>query len=247
MQDQSKYKPSISLVFPLYKDEGTVREMTEKARKVLSEISSRYEIIMVDDGSPDRSGEIADQLAREYPEVRAFHHPTNIGYGRALQTALKNVGDVEWVCMTDGDDQYDVRELYHLVTLLPRYDALITFRFCKIYSTWRIFLSSVYNLVLRLVFRSNYRDVSCGLKLFRKDVVQSLHIRSHSPFVGAEMTLKAMLKGYLIGEVGINTYPRLFGQSSSTSWANIRATVVDLIRIRREVFVNRPREHIPHE
>lgn len=240
-------KPSISLVFPLYKDEGTVRQMTEKARAVLSEISSHYEIVMVDDGSPDKSGEIADQLAREYPEVRAFHHPRNIGYGKALQTALSNVGDVEWVCMVDGDDQYDVRELYHLVTLLPRYDVLITFRFCKIYSTWRIFLSFVYNWILRLAFRSNFRDVSCGLKLFRKQVIESLSISSNSPFVGAEMTLKAMLKGYMVGEVGINTYPRSFGQSSAASPANIRGTAVDLFRIRREVFVNTPRERIPRE
>lgn len=236
--------PAISLIFPLYKDEGTVRSMTEKAIKVLQDISSRYEIVMVNDGSPDRSGEIADQLALENKNVRVLHHSRNLGYGKALQTALENVGDVEWICMTDGDDQYDVRELYHFVTLLPRYDGLIAFRYCKIYSTWRIFLSFVYNILLRFLFRSHFRDISCGLKLFRKEVVKGVSITSSSPFIGAEITLKAMLQGYLIGEVGISTYPRGFGQSSSTSWHNIIATIRDMLRVRREVFVNKPRDKI---
>jgi glycosyltransferase involved in cell wall biosynthesis len=234
-------KPTISLFFPVYCDEATVRTVTEKARKVLGEVARAYEILIVDDGGPDRSGALADEMAARYPEVRVIHHPRTLGYGRALQSGLAAAGDFEWICFTDGDDQYDVRELYHMVRLLHRYDMLIGFRYSKVYSTWRMFLSAVYNQVLRHTFRSPFRDISCGLKLVRKSVVQDLTITSDSPFVGAEIVLKAMLRGYLIGEVGISTYPRRFGISTSTSLPNIAGTVEDLLRVRREVFSNRPR------
>src|SRR5690606_24869786 len=104
-------------------------------------------------------------------------------------------------------------ELYHIAKLLPRYDMIISFRYAKIYSTWRLFISAVYNVLLRILFRSRFRDVSCGLKLIRRSVADDIEITSSSPFVGAEMALKAMLKGYSVGEVGISTYPRVFGVS----------------------------------
>lgn len=237
-------KESIAVVFPVYNDQGTVRRMAEKARTVLRKVATRYKIVIVDDGSPDRSGEIADQLAKEYPEVLALHHSPGRGYGSALQTGLRHAKDFDWVCLTDGDDQYDLRELYHICELFPRYDMIITFRYCKIYSTWRMFLSAVYNGLVRWIFRSPFRDVSCGMKFLRASVANQITISSTSPFIGAELTLRAMLKGFHIGEVGINTYPRDFGVSTSTSWPNIIATIRDMLRFRGEVFNNRPREYL---
>lgn len=240
----SAVKPSISLFYPVYNDEGTVRRVTEKAIRVLSRIAREHEIIIVDDGSPDHSGEIADELARQHPQVTVIHHERHRGYGAALRTGFARCHH-EWICFTDGDDQYDVAELTHMLKLLARYDMLITFRYCKIYNSWRLFVSWGYNHVLRLMFRSPFRDISCGLKLIRHDVLQEITITSDSPFVGAEIVLNAMLKGYAIGEVGISTYPRDFGQSTATSWANIVATTKDMLRIHREIFRNRQRPALP--
>jgi len=236
-------KPSISLFFPVYNDEATIRTMTEKSRKVLSDISEKHEIVIVDDGSQDRSREIADELAKQYPDVSVVHHEKNMGYGKALQTGFNHASHYEWICFTDGDDQYDVRELYHIEKLFSRYDMIITFRYCKTYSTMRMFISSIYNRLLRFMFNSPYRDISSGLKIVRKSVIDNITVTSNSPFVGAEITLKAMLKGYLIGEVGISTYPRKFGVSTSTSIPNIIGTIKDMLRIHKEVFSNRPREY----
>lgn len=239
-----KKKPTVSLFFPVYNDEATVRRVAEKSLKVLNDVASDHEVIIVNDGSPDDSGEVADRLAREYEKVRVIHHERNKGYGKALQTGFENATLGEWICFTDGDDQYDVNELGHIVKLLSRYDMIITFRYCKIYSTWRMFVSHVYNMVLRAIFRCPYRDISSGLKLIRRDVLDDIDVCSSSPFVGAEVTLKADLKGYRIGEVGISTYPRYFGESTSTSWKNIKATIGDMLRFRREVFTNRPRPEL---
>ena len=163
-------KPRVSLFFPVYRDEGTVARVAEKALAVLAEQAEEHEVIIVDDGSPDRAGAIADEIAGREPHVRVIHHPRNLGYGMALRSGFE-AARYEWICFTDGDDEYEVDDLRKLVRLRDRYDLIITFRYAKRYSGWRIFVSYVYNRVIRLLFQTPYRDVSCGLKLVRKDVV----------------------------------------------------------------------------
>jgi len=228
-------KPDISVFFPVYKDERTVERVTQKAIKVLSEVADQYEIIIIDDGSPDRSGEIADELARQYPFVSVVHHPKNLGYGAALKSGFAKAR-YEWICFTDGDDEYDIFDLRKLIALRDFYDLVITFRYVKIYSGDRQFISWVYNGVLRALFRTSYRDISTGLRLVRKSVIDRIDCQSNSPFIGAELTIKVMLKGYRVGEVGIQTFPREFGKGASTSVANIMATIRDMLRTYRTIF-----------
>ena len=97
-------------------------------------------------------------------------------------------------------------------------------------------MSWVYNSLLRFLFRTPFRDVSTGLRLVRRVVLDDLQLESTSPFVGAELAIKTMLKGYRVGEVGIQTFPRTFGSGSSTSIPNIAATIADMWRIYRRVF-----------
>jgi glycosyltransferase involved in cell wall biosynthesis len=233
MMDTSK--PRISLFFPVYRDEATVARVTGKALRVLADLASEYEVIIVDDSSPDNAGAIADELARAHPEVRAIHHERNLGYGSALRTGF-SAARYEWICFTDGDDEYEVDDLRRMFRLREHYDLIIGFRYAKRYSTWRIFVSYVYNKMLRWLFLTHYRDVSCGLKLIRRDVVNELDLISTSPFIGAEVVIKTMLKGFRVGEVGIQTFPRQFGKGSSTSFKNIVATLKDMRRVYRTVF-----------
>ena len=228
-------KVDITLFFPVFNDERTVRSVTEKSIAVLSEVAARYEVLIIDDCSPDRSGAIADELAREHECVRAFHHDRNRGYGAAIRTGFANAR-YEWICLTDGDDEYDVFDLEKLIRLRDFYDLIITFRYVKLYSGVRVFISWAYNLLVRILFRSPYRDISTGLRLVRKSLVEQIDLESSSPFIGAELTIKTMLRGYRIGEVGIQTFPRAFGRGFSTTPANIRATIADMLRTRREIF-----------
>jgi glycosyltransferase involved in cell wall biosynthesis len=226
---------SVSLFFPVYKDERTVRVVAEKARRLLESLGVPYEIVIVDDGSPDRSGAIADELAREHPEIRVIHHPRNLGYGSAVRSGIAACR-LEFVCMTDGDDEYEIEDFRKLLKLRDRYDLIITFRYRKIYSSTRIFVSWVYNGLLRFLFRTPFRDVSTGLRLARRTVLEDVDLEATSPFIGAEIAIKAMLKGYRVGEVGIQTFPRAFGRGSSTSVPNILATIRDMWRIYHRVF-----------
>lgn len=226
----------MAIFFPVYGDEGTVERVALKSLKVLSKIASDYKVIIVDDGSPDRSGEIADKLAEEHPEIISVHHDKNLGYGAALQTGFKYSLDYEWICFTDGDDQYDVNELYHLSKLFHHYDLIVTFRYSKIYGTLRTFVSFVYNLLIRVLFKSHLRDHNCGLKVIRSSVVKDMDIISNSAFIGAEIIINAMVRGYPIGEIGIKTYPRTFGESSVMSFRHIFTSIRDLFRVYWKLF-----------
>jgi glycosyltransferase involved in cell wall biosynthesis len=228
-------RDSLSVFFPVYHDEATVRRVTEKALRVCGEIADTYEVIIIDDGSPDASGRIADQLADQHDALRVIHHAHNRGYGAAVRSGLDACGN-EWICFTDGDDEYDLRDLKKLWRLRHHYDLIITFRYVRRYSGFRILVSRVYNVVLRHMFFTRYRDVSTGLRLVRKSLVDELTLEATSPFIGAEIAIKSMLKGYRVGELGIQTFPREFGRGSSTSPQNMYRTIVDMVRCYRRVF-----------
>lgn len=226
----------ITLFFPIYNDERTVRRVTEKALKVLKELSNNYEIIIINDCSPDRAGQIADEIAQEFPDiVRVIHHKENLGYGVALRRGFE-AARYEWICFTDGDDEYDVYDFKKLCKLKDFYDLIITFRYVRMYSSKRILISWMYNLCLRFLFRSPYRDISTGLRMVRKSLLNEIHLESTSPFIGAELTIKTMLKGYRIGEVGIQTFPREFGTGSATSFKNIVNTIREMFSLHRKIF-----------
>jgi len=193
---------SFSLFFPVYNDERTVRQVTEKSLEVLKTICDTYEVLIINDGSPDNSGAVADQLAEEYEAVRVIHHPQNQGYGAALRTGFKEA-KYDWIGFTDGDDEYEVNDFFKLTRLVPYYPLIITFRYARMYSTKRIFISRVYNAVLRFIFKTDYRDISTGLRLINREVLENIDLTSTSPFIGAELTIKTMLKGFPVGEVGI--------------------------------------------
>jgi glycosyltransferase involved in cell wall biosynthesis len=228
-------KPRISVFFPVYNDERTVELVALKSLDVLSRVACEYEVVIVDDGTPCRAGQIADELAAKDPKIRVIHHAQNLGYGAAIRTGLANVR-YEWVCFTDGDDEYDIYDLEKLIRLRNRYDLIITFRYTKLYSGFRIFVSWVYNHTLRALFKTQFRDISTGLRLIRRDLVNELDLKSSSPFIGAEIAIKTMLKGFPVGEVGIQTFPRKFGSGSATSWHNIFATIRDMMGCYRTMF-----------
>lgn len=225
----------ITLFFPVYKDEKTIERVTSKSVSVLSKLTSSWEIIIINDGSPDQCGVIADALSKADPRIRVAHHQTNLGYGAAIRRGLQEARG-EWIYFTDGDDEYDVYEFLRIHKIRDFYDLVITFRYRKLYSSKRQFISNVYNVVLRFLFKTRYRDISTGLRAIRKSLAKELSLSTNSPFIGAELTIKSFLKGYRVGEMGIQTFPREFGKGASTSTKNIIATIKDMFRVYREIF-----------
>jgi glycosyltransferase involved in cell wall biosynthesis len=228
----------VTLFFPVYNDEGTVRVVAAKALALLPTVSERWEIVIVDDASPDGAGAIADELAREHANVRVVHHDVHRGYGAALRSGIA-AARYDWVCMVDGDDEYEVEDFRKLLKLKDHYDLIVTFRYKKIYSSSRIFLSWTYNRILSALFRTHFRDISTGLRMARRSMLRELELEATSTFIGAELAIKAMLKGYRVGEVGIQTFPRRFGRGSSTTMRSIAGTITDMLATYQKMFSDR--------
>ena len=218
---------SISLMFPLYKDRNTVRLMIKKSLNVLKKLKIKYEIVIVDDGCPQNSGKLAKEIAKKFTNIKVFFHKKNLGYGAALKTGLKKCKN-DLIFQIDGDDEYDVNDLSRLLKASENNDLVITYRYKKKYSTYRMLISWVYNAILRLIFNIKFRDISAGSRLVSKKLIQSIKLKSNSPFVGAELAIKAKLAGYKIGEIGIHTYPQTFRSGTSVSYKNILLTIRDM-------------------
>ena len=219
---------SISLMFPLYKDKSTVELMITKSSAVLKKLNSKYEIIIIDDGCPQNSGKLAEKIAKKFSNIKIFFHKENLGYGAALKTGLKKCKN-DWIFMIDGDAEYDVDDLFRLLRVSKNYDLVITYRYKKKYTTYRIIISWVYNAVLRLIFNIKFKDISSGSRLVSRKLIRHIKLKSNSPFVGAELAIKAKLAGYKVGEIGIHTFPRTFGTGASVSLKNILLTLKDMI------------------
>ena len=215
-------------MFPLYKDKSTTDYMIRKSSTVLKKLKRKYEIVIVDDGCPEKSGELAKKVAKKFSNIKVFFHKKNLGYGAALKTGLKKCKN-DWVFMIDGDAEYDVEDLPRLIKASKNYDLVITYRFKKKYNTYRIIISWVYNAILRLMFNIKFRDISTGSRLVKKKLIKKVKLKSNSPFVGAELAIKAGMNGYKVGEIGIHTYPRTFGTGSSVSFKNIVLTLKDML------------------
>jgi len=225
-----KKNQSISIMFPLYKDSRTVKKMITKSLKVLKKLTDKYEVVIVDDGCPEKSGLLAKNFSKNIKKIKVIFHKQNLGYGSAIKTGLKNC-KYQWIFQTDGDAEYDVNDLKKLIKLTNRSDLIITYRFKKKYKTSRIIISWIYNAILRVLFLTNFKDISTGSRLIKKKMLKKIKLKSKSSFIGAELAIKSKYLGLKVSEVGIHTYPRTFGTGSSVSFKNIILTIEEMLKM----------------
>lgn len=224
---------SLSVFFPAYYDEHNIPKVVEGALLAIEELGIEdYEIIIVEDGSPDRTGEVADELAARHEKVRVIHHEKNQGYGAALRTGFL-AARKDYVFYTDGDNQFDLQELKKFVALVPYTDIVSGFRIEKQYSNYRKLTSSVYNFVLRILFKIHDRDVDCAFKLYPTELFRRIELDSRDAFIDAEIAIKARLLGYRSTEVGVTHLPRLDGISTGARPSVILRTMREIWRAHR--------------
>ena len=145
-----------------------------------------------------------------------------------MKTGLKNC-KYGWIFQLDGDAEYSVQDLAKLIKASKNCDLVITYRYKKRYKTSRIFISWIYNKLLRFLFGTKFLDISTGSRLVKSKLIKKIRLRSNSAFLGAELAIKAKLQGFKINEIGIHTYPRTFGSGSSVSIKNIALTIKDML------------------
>ncbi|MDO8604226.1 MAG: glycosyltransferase family 2 protein [bacterium] len=222
---------SVSFFCPAYNDEKNLPVLVPYVSKFLSEITDTYEIIIVHDGGPDKTGEVADGLATEFPHVRVIHHPKNLGYGVTLRDGF-SAAKYDYVMYTDGDNQYDVREFLPNLYLLSDADVLSGYVTKKAASFRRKVQSEVYNWLIRILFFVWCRDIDCAMKIYKRNVLNNIQIKSPSCFIDAEMIIKAKKAGFIVAQFPVTHFPRTEGVASGSKFNVVMDTIRDMIKYR---------------
>lgn len=225
---------SISVFFPAYYDEGNIGKVVSKAVEVLEEMNLKdYEVIIIEDGSPDNTGKVADELAEKYKKVRVIHHEKNMGYGATLRDGFY-AAKMDYVFYSDGDNQFDLDELKKFLALIPFTDIVVGYRKTKQYSLWRKFTSLSYNYVLKILFGIRYWDIDCAFKVFPTELFKKIEIESIDAFIDAEIMLKAKLLGYTSTELGVKHLPRVDGISTGARPSVIVRTIKEIYQFKKK-------------
>ncbi len=226
--------PSMTGFFPAYNDSGTIASMVVVADMTLRQLTDDYEVIVVNDGSRDRTAEIVIQLGQANPRVRLVSHERNQGYGAAVWTGFTSaVKDL--VFLTDGDKQFDVRELAGFLPLLDRADLVIGYRRPRADPWVRRLYGWGWNALVNLCFGYTARDVDCAFKLFPRRVLAELNVHSTGHTFSPELIIKARRAGYRLAEVRVSHYPRLAGQPKGARPDAIIRALYELAKLRLEV------------
>jgi len=224
---------SISFFFPVYNEAPEIKNLVSQTKSALEEITNDYEIIIVNDGSTDETGKIAEGLAKANSHIKVINHKKNLGHGIALKTGYSNVSK-EIVLYMDGDNQFDVREMVKFIPMLEEADIVSGYRSKRADSLGRIFTSWIYNTAIRLCLGLKLKDVDCGFKLYKRKTFGNIQLKCNSPLVIAEILIKAKKNGFAIKQIPVHHYPRKTGSSSvnlKVAWK----TLVELIKFWKEL------------
>ncbi len=236
--------PRLSWFFPAHNEEANLEGLIAEALETLPKLAETFEIIAVDDGSTDRTPEIADALAAANQDVvRVVHHPTNLGYGAALRSGF-GAARYELVAFTDGDRQFQVIDIGRLTERMvedDRPDAVVGFRIKRADAPVRLAYARAYRLANRLFFGLQVTDVDCAAKLFRREALEGLRVESDGAFFSAEMMIKLRASGRTVVEVGVPHYPRTAGSATGAKPQVVFRAVRDFWRLRLHMWVNRSR------
>ena len=212
--------------------------MVRDALAVLPKFADDIEVTVIDDGSTDRTGKIADDLAADDPRVHVVHHGTRRGYGGAVRSGLL-AGSKEFIFFTDGDRQFDLADLGRLVAAIDGVDAVMGYRLKRQDPARARFVAFVYNNVIRVLFFGGFRDVDCAFKLFRREIFQRVpldRVRSNGAFFSAEMLITLKRAGIRTREVGVPHYPRTAGKAKGQQPKVILRAIRDLLRLRLRLW-----------
>jgi glycosyltransferase involved in cell wall biosynthesis len=224
-------QPSISVVLPAFNEEAVIGATVSAVVDFLRTITSDYEVIVVNDGSRDRTRGVVDELSQANPLIRCVSHERNRGYGAALGTGF-GAATRELVFLTDGDKQFDIRELVHFLPLIANADLVVGYRDPRRDPPKRLFFGWGWNSLVNLLFGYTARDVDCAFKLFRRSVLDRVHVRATGATFSAELLIKARRLGYRIVEHRASHYPRPAGQPTGARLDVIVRAFRELIWLR---------------
>lgn len=214
-------KLSFSIVFPAYNEEENIKESIKSALKIGRVISDKFEIIVVNDGSGDKTSEIARNLTKKHKEIKIIDQ-NNQGYGGAVWTGIKNAHN-DLIFFTDSDLQFNLQELKKFIPYLKSYDVVFGYRkprkdpFMRLVNAWG------WKFLNRIFLGIKVRDIDCAFKLFDGRVFKKVNkIQSHGAMFSAEMIYKIKKAGFRIKELPVTHYPRVAGSPTGANFNVIK-------------------------
>jgi glycosyltransferase involved in cell wall biosynthesis len=221
---------SVSLIIPAYNDETTVGRLLADSDALLCEICDDYEIVVINDGSKDKTLSVLRDAALENPRIRLINHPVNRGFGETIRELYLS-GKKDWVFSLPGDYQYAPKELLTMAQGIKDNDLIIGLRVKRNDPPRRKFQSAIYNAMLRLLYGNRHKDVN-SIKLFRRAILEEIKLLSNTAFVDAELCIRAEHAGFKVIEIPIEHLPRLSQGASGGKISVIWETFSDLFKMR---------------
>ncbi|MFL5826531.1 MAG: glycosyltransferase family 2 protein [Thermoleophilaceae bacterium] len=224
--------PGLSIVLPCFNEEDNLRDAVAAALRAGRRFAERCEVLVVDDGSTDSTGEIGVELVEIHPEVRLLLHPVNLGYGAALRTAIR-AATLPFVLLTDADLQFDLGELADFVPLTEEADVIVGYRIDRQDPFSRRLAAAGWNGLVRSLYGLPIRDVDCAFKLIRREVIQSFTLRSTGAMISTELLVKCIDAGGRVAEVGVHHFPRPAGRASGANPRVVARAFRELAQLHR--------------
>jgi glycosyltransferase involved in cell wall biosynthesis len=235
VDSNQKAAVSISIFFPCYNEQDNVERTVERALAVLKKLNADFEVIIVDDGSSDATGQLADEISSRDNRVKVVHHPTNLGYGAALQSGFKAVTK-ELVFYTDGDGQFDINEMPPLLPLTEQYDIVSCYRLNRQDNLIRRLNGWAWTKLVCFLFNMKVRDIDCAFKLYKREIFDNIRMSSSGALIDTEILARAVRKGYSITQKGVHHYPRTAGAQTGATLRVILRAFKELFKLRSQIL-----------
>jgi glycosyltransferase involved in cell wall biosynthesis len=224
----------LSIVLPACNEEPNISEAVDRATRAAERLCDDHEIIVVDDGSRDRTAAVVHALAAADPRVRLVQHERNRGYGEALRTGFRSAR-LDLVFFTDADNQFDLDELELFLPWIDRVDVVAGYRIARRDPLMRKCSAFVWNRLVRALFYVPVRDIDCAFKLFRRDLFDRLDLESIGAMVNTELMVKAGRSGAGVVEIGVHHFPRVAGTPSGTNPRVVARALFELATMYRRL------------
>lgn len=222
----------LTIFFPFWNEEENIEEVVNKAIPIAQEVAQKWEILMIDDGSQDKTKQIAQKLSAKNPHLRLISHSPNRGYGAALRAGFMNA-QYKYIVFNDGDGQFDFNEVKKFIPYIDSHDMVIGFRQKRNDRNLfkRLLLMNILMIADLILFRFKFKDIDCGFKMFRKEALEKIMpFRSEGAMITTEILAKAKRKRLKIKEVGVLHYPRMHGEQTGANFpVLVRAGLETLI------------------
>jgi len=227
-------EPALSLVFPVFDEEENIGPLLDHALRIGARLAGEFEIVVVDDGSRDRSAGLVEERAQRHAAIRLIQHASNRGYGAALRAGLREARG-RLVFFSDADLQFDLDELAVLLDHAREFDVVAGYRSPRRDPWGRRALARGWGALVGALFDLPVRDIDCAFKVFRRPVIEAMPLASIGAFVNTEILVRARSAGFRIHQVPVTHRRRRSGRQSGANPRVIVRALVELATLYREL------------